>query len=174
MSDKEFGVRGYVKNEGTAAFFKLQRQLPPAAKLSFEDAFLAVGKKSGKDGNEFIKWLRENIFPGPDWGFYKDESTPFFSDENKQTQDVAPNAPISADEEGVGAGKVLSRQKQNSGKKADITPSNIIDAEYSHAKNLIDKCRSRDVLKKALTLSQHFSNKGEHMRYLMRRLEQVQ
>lgn len=174
MADQEFKVRGYVKNEGAVAFFKLQRQLPPAARLSFSDAFLAVGKKSGKDGNEFIKWLRENIFPGPDWGFYKDENTPFFSDETKQTQDVAPEAPPVSEEAGLGAGKVLSRQKQNTGKKSDITPSNIIDAEYSHAKDLIDNCRNRDVLKKALTLSQHFSNKGEHMRYLMRRLEQVQ
>jgi hypothetical protein len=174
MVDKEFKVRGFVKNEGDSAYFKLQRQLPPQAKLSFSAAFLATGTKSGQEGEAFVKWLRENIFPGPEWGFYREEGIPFFSDTSAKSRDVAPEAPPVSDTEGAGAGKVMSRKKSSADRKVDITPSSIIDAEYSKAKELIETCRSKDVLKKALTLSQHFANKGEHMRHLMRRLEQVQ
>lgn len=174
MENNEFKVKGYVKNEGTSAYFKLQRQLPPGTKLQFSDAFLSAGKKSGKDGEDFVKWMRENVFPGPEWGFYREGDVPFFSDTSKKSQDVAPEAPVASEAEGLGAGKVLNRQRKNQGKKSEISPSTIIEAEFSQAKDLIDNCRSRDVLKKALTLSQHFSSKAEHMRHLMRRLEQVQ
>lgn len=174
MENKEFEVPGFVKNESNEAFFKLQRALPPGGKIKFSDAFLTVGSKSGLEGKEFIKWLRENVFPGTNWGFYSEEDVPFFSDTVKKDQDVAPSAPPVSLEAGRGAGRIERRvRSKGETKGVEITASKIIESEFPTAKTLIEKCKSRAVLKKALNLSQTFANKDEHMRHLMKRLEQV-
>jgi hypothetical protein len=175
MENKEFEVSGFVKNESNEAFFKLQRSLPPGGKIKFSDAFLTVGSKSGLEGKEFIKWLRENVFPGTNWGFYSEDDVAFFSETSKNNQDVAPSAPPVSLEAGRGAGRVERRalSKGETKKGFEITASSIIEAEFPIAKTLIEKCKSRAILKKALNLSQTFANKDEHMRHLVKRLEQV-
>lgn len=174
MEKKEFKVPGFVKNESKEAFFKLQRSLPPGGKIKFSDAFLTIGSKSGLEGKEFIKWLRENVFPGTDWGFYSADDVPFFSETGKKNQDVAPSVPPVSLEAGNGAGKVARRARpKGETKGVEITASKIIESEFPTAKTLIERCKSRAVLKKALSLSQTFANKDEHMRHLMKRLEQV-
>lgn len=171
VKDVDFKVAGFVKNEGSTPYFMLQRALPPGGKISFVDAHKVLGKKSGTSGEEFVKWLRSNVFPGSEWGFYNGDSAPFFT----AAADVAPVAPPVSEESANGAGKVLKRdQKKQVSKGTEITASSIIEANFPQADVLIESCRSRDILKKALALSQHFSNKSEHMRKLMRRLEQVQ
>ena len=72
-----------------------------------------------------------------------------------------------------GAGRKMVRDAGGVAKGSSITPGSIVDSEYTLAKPMIEKCNSRDVLKKALTLSRHFSKKEEHMRHILRRLEQV-
>jgi len=174
VEKKVFEVPGFVKNESNEAFFKLQRSLPPGGKIKFSDAFLTVGSKSGLEGKEFIKWLRENVFPGTGWGFYSADDVPFFSETSKKNQDVAPSTPPVSLEAGNGAGKVARRARpKGETKGVEITASSIIEAEFSTAKTLIEKCKSRAVLRKALNLSQTFANKDDHMRHLMKRLEQV-
>lgn len=173
MADKEFSIRGFVKNEGKDAPFTLQRSIPPGAKLAFEDAFLVAGKKSGKNGKAFVEWLRENVFPGPEWGFYSDEGVPFFSETTAAKQDPAPEAPLPA-AEAQGAGRVMRRARERGPEKGSkITPAAIIEATGPAAKDLITACNDKSVLKKAMSLTKHFAGKEEHMRYLMRRLEQV-
>lgn len=168
-------VDGYVKNESDRSVFKLQRTLYPGSKLNFADAFLSVGEKSGVEGEEFVKWLRENIFPGPDWGFYRGNGKPFFSSRAKSKQDVAPETPAPADSPAKGAGRNMRRKAQRSTRenKKSITPAQLVEPEYSQAKVLIDKCNDKKVLKRALTLSRNLANRGDHMRHLMKRLEQV-
>ena len=174
MENKELEVSGFVKNESNEAFFKLQRSLPPGGKIKFSDAFLTVGSKSGLEGKEFVKWLRENVFPGTDWGFYSEDNVPFFSENNKKNADVAPSAPPVSFEPGRGAGRIERRvRSKGETNGVEITASKIIESEFPTAKTLIEKCKSRAVLKKALNLSQTFANKDEHMRQLMKRLEQV-
>lgn len=175
MENKVLDVPGFVKNESNEAFFKLQRSLPPGGKIKFSDAFLTVGKKSGFEGKDFVRWLRENVFPGADWGFYSDDNVPFFSETGKKNPDVAPTTPPVSLEAGKGAGRVERRvrSKGETKKGLEITASSIVEAEFPTAKTLIEKCKNRAVLKKALNLSQTFANKDEHMRHLMKRLEQV-
>jgi hypothetical protein len=160
-------MKGFVKNESRDAFFVLQRPVPPGGKISLEDAYSVVGERSGKKQEAaFVRWLRDNYFKGSGWAFYREEGVPFFSEEE----------PVSEVKEAVvparGAGKVMRRQSRGS-KGAEVTPKTIVEAPYDRAKVLIDKCTDRAVLRKALALTRHFSKKEEHMRYLMRRLEQV-
>lgn len=174
MANKVLDVPGFVKNESEVAFFKLQRSLPPGGKIKFSDAFLTIGSKSGVEGKEFVKWLRENVFPGTDWGFYSADDVPYFSETTKINKDTAPVAPPVSSEAGRGAGRVARRtQPKGEEKKSTITASAIVEADFTTAKTLIEKCKQRSVLKKALNLSQTFANKDEHMRHLMKRLEQV-
>lgn len=175
MEEKEFNEPGFVVNESGSGVFKLQRQLPPGSKLKFSDAFKVLGKQSGQDGKDFVKWLRETTFPGPDWGFYSAEGKPFFSDSKKSSnKDVAPQAPEVVEDQAPGAGKTIrGKDKKGAKKGVEITPTLILETPYEQAEAIIDSCRDKNVLRKALTLSQYLANKGEHTRRLMRRLEQV-
>ncbi len=174
MADTEFDVTGFVRNEGERSLFKVQRMLVPGGKLLFSDAHLSLVKKSGGlAGEEFIVWLRENVFPGPDWGFYKDEDKPYFNKSTKK--DAAPETPLPVKGKKTASGKVMKRDDPSTrqDKTNKITPVQIIEADAESARKLIEQCRDKTTLKKALNLSQNIAHRGEHMRLLMRRLEQV-
>ncbi len=163
-------MKGFVKNEGKKGIFILQRTLYPGSLLSFDEAYLSVGQKSGrKKGDSFVRWLRDECLSGNQWVFYKEEGVPYFSQEEL---DEVEERPAGAVAPAKGAGRVM-RRHINDAKGTEITASTIIEEPYSRAKVLIDKCADRNILKKALALSQHFSKKEEHMRHLMRRLQQV-
>ena len=163
-------MKGFVKNEGERGTFILQRTLPPGATLSFEDAYLSVGKKSGKKkGISFVRWLRDNYLSETQWVFYKEEGIPYFVQKKLKEIEEKPVEPVAP---AKGAGTVM-RRKPDGTKGTEITPNTIIEEQFDRAKVLIDKCADKNVLKKALVLSQHFSAKEEHMRHLMRRLQQV-
>ncbi len=163
-------MKGFVRNEGEKGVFTLQRRLSPGTKLSFDDAYLTVGEKSGqKKGPSFVKWLRENCFTDSQWVFYKKEGVPYFTSEEISQ---AEEKPVEVLAPSKGAGRIMKR-KADTTNKGSITPNLIIGAPFSEAQALIEKCSDKKVLKKALTLSQHFSKKDEHMRHLMKRLEQV-
>jgi hypothetical protein len=86
---------------------------------------------------------------------------------NKETASVTPPK-----NPGAGAGRKM-RRDANSLKGVKVTASMIIEADYEEARDLINKCKERPVLKKALALSQHFSGKEAHMRHLIKRVEEV-
>ena len=163
-------MKGFVKNEGEKGVFTLQRRLNPGSTLSFDAAYLTVGEKSGmKKGPAFIKWLRETCLTGNQWAFYRKEGLPYFSSEENEQRKERPSEAVAPSR---GAGRIM-RRKVTEVDKGTITPSVIIEAPFPEANVLIEKCSDKSVLKKALALSQHFSKKDEHMRHLMRRLEQV-
>ena len=163
-------MKGFVRNEGDRGGFILQRRLYPGAQISLDDAYLVVGKKSGKkEGPAFVKWLRENHLSDDRWAFYKEEGVPYFA---KKEENAAPAAPAKRVAPGKGAGKVMRRKTDNI-RKASITAKDIIDPAYEEARVLIEKCSDKLVLKKALALSRHFSHKEQHMRHVLKRLEQV-
>ena len=170
----EFNVSGYVMNETGQSFFKLQRSFPPGGKITFEQAFASVGKKSGKQGKEFVSWLKQNYFNDGGWVFYKSDGSPYFKTNGVQADaGQGLHAQVPSDP-ARGAGKVLRRQMKNQVRRGtEITPDTIIKADYEKAQGLIDNCRDKQVLKHALNLSKHFAHKEEHMRHLIRRLEQV-
>ena len=174
MADTEFDVPGFVRNEGERSLFKVQRMLVPGGKLLFSDAHLSLSKKSGGlDGDEFVNWLRVNVFPGPGWGFYKEEDKPYFNKSTKK--DTAPETPAPVKGKKTASGKIMKRKdpQTKQDKTNKITPVQIVEAEASSAKKLIEQCRDKTTLKKALSLSRNIAHRGEHMRLLMRRLEQV-
>ena len=163
-------MKGFVKNEGDRSVFILQRRLNPGSKLSFDNAYLSVGEKSGgKKGVSFVRWLRDNYLSAEQWVFYREEGIPYFS---KKELDETKDTPVKVSPPAKGAGRVMRRQ-ENGTKGTKITASTIIEEPFNQSKLLIDKCTDKAVLKKALSLSQHFSQKEEHMRHLMRRLQQV-
>ncbi len=163
-------MKGFVKNEGEKGVFILQRTLYPGALLSFDEAYLSVGGKSGlKNGISFVRWLRDNYLSGAQWVFYKEEGVPYFSQEEMSEIEERP---VEAVAPAKGAGRVM-RRHVNDAKGTEITANTIIEQPFTQAKVLIDKCGDRNVLKKALALSQHFSKKEDHMRHLMKRLQQV-
>jgi len=171
IKEKEYIImKGFVKNEGERGVFTLQRRLNPGSTLSFDDAYLTVGEKSGKNkGPSFVKWLRESYLTGDQWVFYKQEGTPYFTSQQIEQVEEKPKEAVAP---ARGAGTVMKR-KASTVSKSSITPNTIIEASFPEAHDLIEKCADRNILKKALALSQHFSKKDEHMRHLMRRLEQV-
>jgi hypothetical protein len=175
-------MRGYVQNEGRDAFFILQRRIPPGGKVRIEDAYRSVGKKSGlEEGPEFVKWLLSDVLTRGSWGVYEEEGKPLFPEEteNKEEEaEVPPKSQVSSktssdrSKDAPGAGRALRRESSEE-RGVEITPGSIIEAPYDQARTLIEKTRDRGVLKKALALTQHFSGKEQHMRHLMKRLEQV-
>jgi len=168
---KEEILEGFAKNEGKEGFFKLQRSIPPGGKLTFEQAYLTIGKISGtKKDESFVRWLKTNSLAGPEWVFYREEGVPFFSLEHPaeavETPVVADTAP------GKGAGIAMKRKNKKT-LDSEITPSAIVEADPAHALELIEKCRDKTILRKAMNIASHLAHKEEHRRHLLRRLEQV-
>jgi len=158
-------MKGYIKNTGDRSLFVLQRTIYPGFSITLDEAYKVVGKKSGKKrGISFVKWLRENYFKNLNWVIYKDAGEEYFFEDN-QIKAVRS-------ESARGGGKNLVRRDDARAKEA-VTVENIIQSDIVAAKQLIDKCGDRSVLKKALAASKHISKKEAHMRYLIRRLEQV-
>lgn len=180
-------MKGFVKNETRKAVFKAQRPLPPGAQLSFDDAYLVFETKSGKSGLAFVKWLRDNVFPDEGWVFYKEEGVRFFSDspvasdKKKGTLDlpeppppveITPTVSNKKIAPGKGAGRRLVK-KATKVARGNNTAAAIIEAQLPQAQSLIEQTKDRQVLKKALSLSNHFANKEQHRRLIQRRLEEV-
>ena len=56
-------MEGYIQNESTRARFIVQRQIPPGGKVSFENIYKSVGKKSGLEEDvKFVEGSRDTIF----------------------------------------------------------------------------------------------------------------
>lgn len=169
-------MKGYVQNEGRDAHFILQRRVPPGGKVSIEDAYKSVGKRSGLDeGLEFAEWLRDNVLTKGAWGIYEADGKPLLAEEKKESPKKAEISSTTSSrpaEDARGAGRAL-RRKSTEKKGVEITPASIIEAPYDEARTMIEKTKDRAVLKKALALSQWFSGKEPHMRHLMKRLDQV-
>ena len=177
-------MRGYVKNEGTQAYFVCQRQIPPGGSVELDDVYKTVGKKSGlKNDLEFVAWVKAHVFRRGSWGYYEDEGKPLGAKpaaKKATPKKAAPKkAAVSAkgksskkSKDAKGAGRAL-RRDINTAEGITVTPAAIIEAPYEQARGLIEKTRDRTVLKKALALTQHFGGKEQHMRHIMKRMEQV-
>ncbi len=180
-------MKGYLQNESDQAYFKLQRQIPPGAKVTLEAAYKSVGKSSGlAEGIEFVKWLRENVLTRGVWGIYEEDgkvfgeevklpktkATPTVKAKPQKSAKTAPKTSSKKEKDARGAGRAV-RRDINDVKGAEITPATIIDAPYDKARILIEKTKDRSVLKKSLALTKHFSGKEQHMRHIMKRLDQV-
>ena len=178
-------MKGFVKNETERSVFRIQRTIPVNGSLSFDNAYLTLGEMSGlKLGIAFVKWLKENHFSTEGWCFYKEEGVPFFKKDIKP--EPKPEVKKKGEPEVVvsvprihkkiapakGAGRKFTRNKDANEKKG-ITAKTIIEASIEDAKSLISNTKDRGVLKKALTLCNHFSKKEEHRRLVMKRLEEV-
>lgn len=158
-------MKGFVKNESDRTLFILQRNINPGFSLTFEDAYVVVGKKSGKKrGPTFVNWLRETYFQDPRWAFYKDEGEAYFEE-----GDIVASSRVASSQ---GAGKNLVR-RDDAQEEGRALALKILDSEIVTARTLIDKCKDRSVLKKTLAASKLRSGKEAHMRHLIRRLEQV-
>jgi hypothetical protein len=191
-------MQGYVKNEGTRAYFVCQRQIPPGGKVTFDSIYKSVGKKSGLEYNfDFIEWVKLNIFKRGSWGYYGENDGPLvekpvvkksnkIATKKVSTKKAVPKVPkvpkvskktsakTSSKKEldARGAGRNMKRDT-NMLESNEITPAAIIEAPYDEARSLIEKTKDRTVLKKALKLSHHISNKEQHMRHIVKRMEQV-
>lgn len=169
-------MKGFIRNETDRAIFKLQRPLPINGTLSFENAYLTLGAKSGKKrGVAFVKWLQEHHFADEGWVFYKEEGVPFFPVAPEEKKEVVSHLERRRSKKitpAGGAGKRLAKKNDRvSNKKA--TAGLIIDADIELAKGMIESTKDRAILKRALSLSNHFSHREEHRRLIQRRLEEV-
>lgn len=191
MTDINFEINGYIVNNNHEAFFKIQRRINPGGRVTFENAFKTLGRKSGLRGMEFLLWLKDTHFSDPGWKFINTDGSDFvFGTKvaSKDKEEVFIDFPSKKEEASVpkkeeevaeispgkGAGKRLERTVKNQvARGTEITPSSIISADYSKAEGMIALCKDRAVLKKALNLSKHFANKEQHMRQIIKRLEQV-
>jgi len=181
---KEETQRGYVKNEGTQAYFVCQRQIPPGGSVELDDVYRSVGKKSGlKNDLAFVEWAKAHVFRRGSWGYYEDEGKPLGAKtaaKKATPKKAAPKKAVISDKgksskrskDAKGAGRAL-RRDINAAEGITVTPAAIIEAPYEQARGLIDKTRDRTILKKALALTQHFGGKEQHMRHIMKRMEQV-
>lgn len=184
-------MRGYVQNEGTQAYFVCQRQIPPGGKVKLDDVYKSVGRKSGlEEGLPFIDWVKSNVFTRGTWGYYEEENKLF--GETSKPKKAAPKKAVpkkqaktksagtssKKEKDAKGAGRSMRRDTRDTPGTHDVTggnvtPSAIIEAPYDQARALIEKTKDRVVLKKALNLTKHFSGKEQHMRHIVKRLEQV-
>jgi hypothetical protein len=159
-------MRGYVQNESNQAYFIVQRQIPPGGKVELTEIYKSVGKQSG---------LEE------DWAFYDHFGKPFGAkktakkktNEALQKETTSSTTSSKKSKDAAGAGRTLRRDSSAVTKGAKITPATIIDAPYDQARTLIEKCTDKTVLKKSLALTKHFAKKEQHMRHIIKRLEQV-
>jgi len=175
-------MKGFVKNETNRSIFKLQRPLPINGILSLDNAYLTVGERSGlKKGVAFAKWLKENYFSADGWNFYKEEGVPFFKEDRETAVEVKKGEPevvVSVPKvrkkvtPGKGAGKKFTRTK-DANERAKVTSGLIVESSIEDAKSLINNTNDRKILKRALSMTNHFSNKEEHRRLVMKRLEEV-
>ena len=182
-------MQGYVQNTGSQAYFILQRQVPPGGKISLEDAFLVVGKRSGLEESqvqEFVDFLKTEVLKKGHWSFFEDDGKPFGAQKvakkgsrkkepaEEPKPEVTSNRKTSSKKsaDARGAGRAMRRDLDES-LGTGVTPAAIIEAPYEQARTLIEKTKDRMVLKKALNLTKHFSNKEQHMRHILKRLEQV-
>jgi len=108
IKEREYIImKGFVKNEGDKGIFILQRTLYPGAMLSFDEAYLSVGEKSGKKkGAPFVKWLRDNYLSATQWVFYKEDGIPYFGQE-ELAEMIDPPAEVALPAKG--AGRVMRR-----------------------------------------------------------------
>jgi hypothetical protein len=181
-------MKGYLQNEGDQAYFKLQRQIPPRGKVTLEDAYKSVGKASGvEEGPDFIAWLRGSVLTRGSWGIYDEAGNDIFQTKVVPSENLEVVAPKSKpkrkatqgtktsskkQKDARGAGRTLRRDIEDA-KGVKITPATIIEAPYDKARTLIEKTKDRSVLKKSLALTKHFAGKEQHMRHIIKRLEQV-
>jgi len=158
-------MKGFIQNDSDRPVFVLQRAVNPGFSVSFDDAYVVVGEKSGKKkGPSFVTWLKENYFQDAVWGFYKSEGEAYFEEEApQQTERIAA---------AQGAGKNMVRRDETK-EKEQITAQLILESEIVVARQLIDKCKNKAVLRKALSASKQLARKEAHMRYLIKRLDQV-
>jgi hypothetical protein len=173
-------MKGYVQNTGNAAFFVLQRQVPPNGKVKLEDAFKVVGKKSGLSEDqeaEFVQFLREKVLLRGTWGYFDASGSSLDAPVDKAPKAkkvVNEKVSTKKQDDAKGAGRNLRRSDVDDiGRGVEITPASIIEAPYDAARTMIEKTKDRTVLKKALTLTKHFSGKEQHMRHLLKKLEQT-
>lgn len=174
-------MKGYVQNLGNSAYFVLQRQVPPLGKVKLEEAFKVVGKKSDLTEEqvvEFVQFLREKVLLRGDWGYFNADGSQLgaVSKESKPPRakrSSQNNTSSKQEEDAKGAGRNLRRDQEVPRGAAEVTPSSIIEAPYEDARSMIDRTRDRVVLKKALSLTKHFSGKEQHMRHILKRLEQT-
>ena len=184
-------MRGYIQNEGTQAYFVCQRQIPPGGKVQLDDVYKSVGSNSGlEDGLSFVDWVKSNVFRRGTWGYYEEEGKPLGGIPTKTVpkkaapKKAAPKKRVKSESAGTsskkekdakGAGRPMRRDARDTHDVTgrNVTPSDIIEAPYDHARSLIDKTKDRIVLRKALNLTKHFSGKEQHMRHIVKRLEQV-
>ena len=172
-------MQGYVKNEGTRAYFVCQRQIPPGGKVALDSIYKSVGEKSGLKYNlDFIEWIKLNVFKRGSWGYYGENDELLVNEpvvkKSKKVVSKKTSAKTSSKKEldAKGAGRNMKRDT-NMLESTEITPAEIIEAPYDEARGLIEKTRDRTVLKKALKLSNHISGKEQHMRHIVKRMEQV-
>lgn len=161
-------MKGFVKNEGARSSHILKRAINPGFSISFDEAYVVVGPKSGeKKGPAFISWLRENVFNSDKWEFYKEEGVTYFDEPLSEAMKKSSKTTLAR-----GAGKPQIKNIESS-RKEKITAESIISSEIVIAKNLIDKCTNKAVLKKALAATKIYSRKEAHMRYLIARIQQI-
>jgi len=157
-------MKGFIKNEGEEVAFKLQKHIIQGGVVDLDYAYKLVGAVSGhKQDVSFVKWLRDTYFPESFWGFYKEDGTAIPLGKRKEAAVVTA---------GKGAGTIFKRTNYDA-KGEVITADLIISKPIAQAKVLIEKCKERAVLRKALTLSRHFSGKEEYMRAILKRIDQV-
>ncbi len=179
-------MEGYVQNDGVSPKFVAQRAFTQGGSATFKQLHMTFERKSGLKSlnKKFIQWLRDNPFSNDFWSFRNSDGSNYEFDAPKTVAapksdaTPAPQAPPAVQpaekkKPAKGAGRNMVRDKSGVPKGVSITPGSIIESSFVLAKPMIDKCKDRSVLKKALTLTRHFSNKEEHMRHLVRRLEQV-
>jgi chemotaxis protein histidine kinase CheA len=180
-------MKGFVKNNSDRAIFRAQRQFTMGGKVSFDALYASFGEASELgEGAKFVEYLRDRFFKEPIWGFYNEDGSPYF----KEKKSAAPKAPEEAPKKKVARKKTAAKKKaakkapaKGAGRRlkkdtdrvtaSQIDAGAIINAELTQAKAMIEQTNDRGILKRALTLSNHLSQKEDHRRLIQRRLEQV-
>ncbi len=163
-------MRGYVQYSGSSSKFTAQRSWPSGKKVDFEQLHLTFAKNSGFNKLEpgFIGWLKENIFKTSDWSFHNVdgsvlEYSPLVEEEEfvtkkkaatrkkntrkkKSTLKVEKEPTSVVRKDARGAGRKMVRKGVTPAKGFVITPTNIIEADYTEAKVLIETCSDVRVL----------------------------
>ena len=180
-------MQGYVQNSGTKACFVLQRQVPPGGRVQLSDAYKSVGKRSGLEEtqvSEFVDFLKTEVLRKGSWAIFEEEGKPYGAPAQPVPKKIAPKKKVTKKassksktsskrgKDAAGAGRAMGRDVDEA-RGGGVTPSAIIEAPYDQARALIEKTKDRIVLKKALNLTKHFSGKEQHMRHIIKRLEQV-
>ena len=164
-------MKGYVRNISGSPKYALKYHFLSGTRLKLDDLYLQYGEKHGlKEGEEFVKWLREVKLPDTAiWEIKYDDGSKK-EEENKVT---VTGKIIETSDEKIDLPKSKEPMRAVQIKK-ELTYEEVAEFSVRKAREEIPKIKDIKLLKYALNVANQRPNKDTLCRILRKRIEEIQ